>query len=299
MQHADLRFSGPGLEISLEALARMARWLKALRPLYFLFAVGLCTLPAFSQSAMENPWPDSNGPEVDVALVLAVDISYSMDLDEQALQRDGYIEAIRSRQVIDAIRNGLTGRIAITYVEWAGMHMRYVLADWSIIEDQKTADAFAEKLRAAPIQRGRRTSITGAILTSMEQLRKAPFRPIRRVIDISGDGPNNDGGLVSNVRDTAIASGVTINGLPIIMKRPWVSPYDLASLDNYYRDCVIGGPGSFMVVVTEREQFAPAIKSKILREVAQASQNDITAPPKPTADCQVGERQWRQNWERN
>lgn len=254
---------------------------------------------AQTASPPAESWQES-GPEVDVALVLAVDISYSMDMEEQRLQRDGYIAALTSPQVLDAIRRGMIGKIAVTYIEWAGMAMRNVVVDWHIIEDQKSAEAFVAQLREAPIRRARRTSVTGAIDISMERLRAAKLRPLRRVIDISGDGPNNDGPPVTRSRDRAIDAGVTINGLPIVINRGFTSSYDIEGLDSYYADCVIGGPGAFMVTVTEREQFTAAIKTKILREVAQASQNDAApGPVQGRSDCLIGEKLWRQNWERN
>jgi Protein of unknown function (DUF1194) len=135
----------------------------------------------------------------------------------------------------------------------------------------------------------------------MARLHAAPLRPLRRVIDISGDGPNNEGGSITKARDEVVGAGVTINGLPIIVPRNFVSSYDIDGLDAYYRDCVIGGAGSFMVVIRERAQFSDAIKSKILREVAQAGGSDADTAPQRSSrtDCQVGERMWRQNWERN
>ncbi|CAN1485034.1 vWFA domain containing protein [Rhabdaerophilaceae bacterium] len=249
-------------------------------------------------AAHEN-FPET-GPEVDVALVLAVDISFSMDLTELNLQREGYIEALTSPLVLETIRKGMIGKIAVTYVEWAGVHTRHIIADWEIIEDKASAEAFVQKLRDAPIRRARRTSISTAIDLGIDQLKAAPVRPIRRVIDISGDGPNNEGRIVTLARDHAVEAGVVINGLPIVLQRGgFRSPYDVDGLDDYYRDCVIGGPGSFMIVINERDQFAPAIKQKILREIAQSSQNDVTAPARGNSDCRAGEQQWQRNWERN
>ncbi len=216
------------------------------------------------------------------------------------LRRGLTIEALTSPLVLDAIRKGMVGKVAVTYIEWAGVNTRHVIADWSIIEDQASAEAFVQKLREAPVRRARRTSVTTAIEFSIDRLKQAQVRPIRRVIDISGDGPNNEGGLVTRARDAAVEAGVVINGLPIIIKRGWSSPYDVDNLDDYYRDCVIGGPGSFMLTITEKDQFAPAIKQKILRELASPSQNDVTATPaRGETDCTMGERQWRQQWERN
>jgi hypothetical protein len=251
------------------------------------------------QGEVPEPWIET-GPDVDVALVLAVDISYSMDLEEQALQREGYIAALTSDPVLDAIRRGMVGRIAVTYIEWAGVATRNVIADWTLIDDRKSADAFVEAIRAAPIRRARRTSVTGAIDFAMDRLRATNVRAIRRVIDISGDGPNNEGGPVTRARDRALAAGVIINGLPIELQRGYRSSFDIDGLDDYYEDCVIGGPGSFMITILDRAQFADAIRTKILREVAQVGRPDVTPTPgKRRADCLIGEKLWRQNWERN
>jgi hypothetical protein len=279
----------------LAYLGRSARIGLAAALIAFVFS-----LPVASQSADPPELFPNAGPDVDVALVLAVDISFSMDLDELALQREGYIQALTSPLVLDVIRKGMVGKIAVTYVEWAGVNTRHMIADWSIIEDLASAEAFVQKLRDAPVRRARRTSITTAIEIGIDRFKQAPVRPIRRVIDISGDGPNNEGGFVTRARDAAVEAGVTINGLPVVIKRRFSSSYDMDNLDEYYRDCVIGGPGAFMVVITERDQFAPAIKQKILRELASPSINDLSPfPVRGDADCTVGERQWRQQWERN
>lgn len=283
----------------------VSRWLAYLgRSARFGLAAALIafasTHAVLSQSSDAPELFPNAGPDVDVALVLAVDISFSMDLDELSLQREGYIQALTSPLVLDVIRKGMVGKIAVTYVEWAGVNTRHILADWSIIEDAASAEEFVQKLREAPIRRARRTSITTAIEIGIDRFKQAPVRPIRRVIDISGDGPNNEGGFVTRARDAAVEAGVTINGLPIVIKRRFSSSYDMENLDEYYRDCVIGGPGAFMVVITEREQFAPAIKQKILRELASPSTNDLSPfPVRGDSDCTAGERQWRQQWERN
>lgn len=275
-------------------------WRAGLAGLMLALSGGMAGLAQSPVPAPEPPaeiWPDK-GTDVDVALVLAVDISYSMDPDELALQREGYVAALTSPQVIEAIRKGVVGRIGVTYLEWAGTFSQHVIADWTIIEDANSAKAFADSIAAAPVRRARRTSISGAIDFSMRRLQEAPLRPLRRVIDISGDGPNNEGGLVTLARDKAVRRGVVINGLPIIIKRSFSSLYDVDTLDEYYEDCVIGGPGSFMVVINERDQFASAIRSKILREVAQSTQSDAgNAGSRGRSDCMVGEKMWRRNWD--
>jgi hypothetical protein len=238
--------------------------------------------------------------EVDVALVLAVDISYSMDLDELELQRRGYVEAFRSKAIHDAIARGAVGKIAVTYFEWAGSNITHQLAPWTILESPASANAFAGLLEDAPIRRGRRTSVSAAIDTGVKLLEESGVEPLRRVMDISGDGPNNDGRPVTQARDEALAKGIRINGLPILLKRPGY--LDIDDLDIYYEDCVIGGQGSFLLTIREREQFANAIRTKLIMEIA--APDSRTDPPLqariqhaqnkgPRVSCSVGERQWR------
>lgn len=272
------------------------------------FAVAACLIfaslargPGSADRALAQSAP-AGLPEVDVALVLAVDVSYSMDLDEQALQREGYARAIRSQIVKDAIARGALGRIAITYAEWAGLHVQHVVVPWSIIDGPASADAFAEKLAEAPIQRGRRTSVSGAIDLGVRLLGESGVAAMRRVIDISGDGPNNEGRLVTIARDEALAKGITINGLPVMVKP--IGYYDIIDLDIYYEDCVIGGPGAFSIPIRERSQFAEAIRTKLVNEIALAPAETPGSgllihraqAKRPRVSCSVGERQWRDRW---
>jgi hypothetical protein len=205
--------------------------------------------------------------EVDLALVIAVDVSNSMDPEEQDLQREGFVAAFRSPLVHEAIRGGTLGRISVTYLEWASTSHQYVTVPWSMIEDPEGATAFAERLAGAQIRRAPRTSVSGAIDFSMRMLDQSGVEPLRKVIDVSGDGANNQGRAVTLARDEAIAKDITINGLPIMLKRA-NSYWDVEQLDIYYRDCVIGGPGAFMIPIRDRAQFAEAIKTKIIREIA-------------------------------
>ena len=205
--------------------------------------------------------------EVDLALVLAVDVSRSMDLDEQELQRQGFVAAFRSPLVHEAIRSGMLGRISVTYMEWSGERDQTVVLSWTVIEGPEGALEFAERLAQAPIGRIFQTSISGAIDFSVGLLNRSGVESVRRVIDISGDGPNSSGRTVTQARDEAVAQGITINGLPIMLKRP-TGFGDMEHLDRYYRDCVIGGQGAFVVPVRDRHQFAEAIKTKIIREIA-------------------------------
>ncbi|WP_230532364.1 DUF1194 domain-containing protein [Microvirga roseola] len=237
--------------------------------------------------------------EVDLALVLAVDVSRSMDPEEQELQREGFIEAFRSPLVHEAIRNGMLGRITVTYVEWSGVDHQAVITPWTIIDGPESAVAFADGLDRSPIGRIRRTSISGAIDFGVKLLEDTGVVPMRRVIDISGDGPNSSGRGVVQARDEATARGITINGLPIMLKRP--SGFgDMDNLDHYYRDCVIGGEGAFLVPVRERQQFAEAIRSKIIREIAGLPSEPLVrkVQAEEPVDCMAGERRIYQ-WNRN
>jgi hypothetical protein len=210
--------------------------------------------------------------------VLAVDISGSVDATEARLQREGYLAAFRHPRVIDAIKGGMLGRIALTYVEWAGDDYQRTLLDWTLIEDATGAFAFADALAEAPLGSARWTSLSGALDYARPRFDNNGFKGMRRVIDISGDGYNNRGRPVESARDEAVASGITINGLPIVNGRPnpWGSlpPKDL---DRYFEDRVIGGPGAFIVVARDYSAFASAILSKLLLEIAGA------APPRALA----------------
>ena len=189
----------------------------------------------------------SRSTNVDVELVLAVDISYSMDPDELALQRDGYAKAITSREFLHALRDGIHGKIAVTYFEWAGAFEQKVVVPWRLIDGPESADSVAAEIAGAPIRRAARTSISGALLFGTALFDSSGYRGIRRVIDVSGDGANNHGQLVVVARDEVLSKGITINGLPIMLKRPSFSTMDIDMLDIYYEDCVIGGPGAFVV----------------------------------------------------
>jgi Protein of unknown function (DUF1194) len=207
--------------------------------------------------------------EVDLELVLAVDISGSVDEAEARLQREGYIAALRHPHVIQAIQSGPLGRIAVTYVEWAGDHYQRTMLDWTLIEDAADAQGFADALAETPFLSAHWTSLSGAIDYSASRFDNNGFAAARRVIDVSGDGYNNRGRPVELARDEAVAAGLTINGLPIVNDRlnPWGGrpPVDL---DLYFEHHVIGGPGAFMIVAEDYTAFASAIMSKLLLEIA-------------------------------
>ena len=243
--------------------------------------------------------PERAGIPVDVELVIAVDISYSMDPEEQALQREGYIKALISREFMQALRQGMHGKIAITYFEWAGYSDQRVVVPWRLIEGPESADAFVGEIADAPYRRASRTSISGAIEYGSRLFEGNGYRGSRRVIDISGDGANNNGQLVAVARDEALDKGITINGLPIMLKRPNVGSMDIDNLDVYYEDCVIGGPGAFVIPIAEREKFIEATRNKLILEVAGRVPPVRIIPAaasKPRVSCTVGERLWKERW---
>ena len=242
-----------------------------------------------------GPAPARAGLEVDLALVLAVDVSYSMDPEEQRLQREGFVEAFRAPAVQEAIRGGMTGRVAVVYMEWAGASHQQVIVPWTVIDGREAALAFADRLAGTPTGRAFWTSVSGAIEAGVQLLSASGFEAARRVIDVSGDGPNNQGRAVAPARDEAVAGGVVINGLPIMLKRG-TSAWDIPDLDLYYKDCVIGGQGAFVVPVRERAQFAAAIRTKLVLEIAgRPLPEPLVRPAQAEArvNCLVGEMQRR------
>ena len=238
---------------------------------------------------------------VDLELVLAVDVSYSMDMDELAIQREGYAQAIISKEFLQALKTGPTGKIAITYFEWAASSDQKIIIPWRVIDGPETADAVADEIMKTPIRRASRTSISGAINFAMPLFDENPYHGLRRVIDISGDGPNNNGAPVTGARDAALEKGITINGLPIMVKEPSYSTMDIDNLDLYYEDCVIGGPGSFVVTIKDREKFKEAIRTKLLLEVADRKPERRMVPvaeKEPRVSCLIGEKIWQDRWGR-
>ena len=235
----------------------------------------------------------------DLELMLAVDVSRSMDGDEQTLQRDGYVAAITHPDVIGAITQGLHGKIALAYVEWAGPATQYMVMDWRVIDGEASAKAFAAELAEAPIQRYHGTSISNGLAYVAPQFDSNGYEGLRRVIDVSGDGPNNMGMPVEIAREPIIRAGITINGLPIMIKRAGGFA-SIPNLDVYYEDCVIGGPGAFLVVVKSADQFADAIRRKLVLEIVGREPEVIPAAeterPK-RIDCLIGEK-LREQWMR-
>ena len=263
---------------------------------------------AMAASVVTVPTAASSQDYVDLELVLAIDISRSMDLDELKLQRDGYVEAFRHPEVIRAIETGPNGRIAVTYVEWAGAAFQSVLVPWSIISNRAEAEAFAARIDASPVERERGTSISQGLDFSAGLFASSGVTGVRRAIDVSGDGPNNIGLPVAPMRDRIVADGITINGLPIMLKAVTAAgPYNIPNLDLYYEDCVIGGPGAFVITVDDPTRFALAIRRKLVLEIAGAVPQGppreagaravpvADVRPAPRVDCLVGEKA-RSRW---
>jgi hypothetical protein len=240
-------------------------------------------------------------PSVDVELIIAVDVSYSMDMDELAVQREGYAQAIVSKEFLQALKTGPNGKVAVTYFEWAASNDQKIIIPWRVIDGPETADAVADEILRTPIRRASRTSISGAIYFAMPLFDENPYRGLRRVIDISGDGPNNNGAPVTPARDEALSKGIVINGLPIMVKEPSYSTMDIDNLDWYYEDCVIGGPGAFVVPIKDREKFKEAIRTKLTQEVASRKPERAVVPvagKEPRVSCMIGEKIWQDRWGR-
>ncbi len=260
-------------------------------------AVSVLLLTLLPARAAEEP--------VDVELVIAVDVSWSMDHGELDIQRNGYVAAFRSPELQRAITDGLHGRVAVTYVEWAGDTSQSVVLPWTLIDGKDTAEAFAYRLSNAAPDRMRRTSISSAIDFSAGLFERNGFEGMRRVIDVSGDGPNNQGRPVTQARDAATARGIVINGLPLMTQGDgrdgWGSIRDL---DRYYADCVIGGPGAFVIPVHDWAQFPQAVRRKLVLELAglwpsrEPRAEVLTVAGEAKANCLVGETQWQERWQR-
>ena len=253
---------------------------------------------------------------VDLELVIATDVSRSIDPEEALLQREGIADAFRNPAVIRAIRSGYLRRIGVAYIDYSSRAFNKIVVDWTIIHDRASAEAFSARLLAAPLTFGRRTSISDAIEMAREMIETNAIEGTRRAIDVSGDGPNNHGRFVDLVRDATIARRITINGLPIVNERgAFNSRFYLPDLDKYYLGCVIGGPAAFLVVANSFEDFALAIRRKLILEIAASTPESRRPPsarlvriaspgrlrPSPSGyvypeGCDIGERMWRGFW---
>lgn len=263
-----------------------------------MMAAGL----ALAVSAAPQPRFADKSPNaipVDVELVIAVDVSYSMDPEEQALQREGYVQALTSREFMRALREGANGKIAITYFEWAGEFDQKIIMPWRLIEGPESADAVANEIAAAPYRRASRTSIAGGLRFAKPLFDHSGYRGLRRVIDVSGDGANNSGPLIVPTRDDVLSAGITINGLPIMLKQPNPGRMDIENLDVYYEDCVIGGPGAFVVPIHNRNQFIEATRTKLVLEISGREPERRVVPVSaeaPRISCTIGEKMWQERW---
>ena len=239
--------------------------------------------------------------DVDVALVIATDVSYSIDENEAHFQRHGAVAAFRNPDVIKAIESGPRGRIAVAYIDFATVGANKVIAGWHVIRDESTANEFAAMIEAAPRTLGVNTSISSGIELAMHLLESSGVHAAKRMIDISGDGPNNEGHLVDRVRDEAVAKGIVINGLPIMTPEDQFDIYYLPDIDKYYAGCVIGGHGSFIQVAHGFEDLERALRRKLILEISDAAPDHpllmkvaaVTSPPShPAYDkgCDIGER---------
>ena len=234
--------------------------------------------------------------QVDLELVLAVDVSRSMNAAEGEMQRGGYVAALSDPALISAVQAGMLGRIAVTYVEWAGQFSQRAAVDWQVIDGAESALRFAKSVREDAPGSARGTSISGALDFSAALLRANAYDGLRRVVDVSGDGANNVGRPVLEARRDLLEQGVTINGLPILVPGAGT----ISNLDDYYADCVIGGPGAFSLPARGMEEFALAIRRKLILEVSgnfEDAPKQIAA--RPSADCMIGEKMRQQNFQRN
>jgi Protein of unknown function (DUF1194) len=284
----------------------LMRWCVSLGALLFAGAItggdfASVAAPNDIRETRELAQTAGSRPTVDIELILAVDVSYSMDLDELAVQREGYAQAIQSKEFLQALKALPNGKIAVTYFEWASSNDQKIIIPWRLIDGPESADAVADEILKTPVRRASRTSISGAIYFAMPLFDQDPYHGLRRVIDISGDGPNNNGTPVTGARDEALSKGITINGLPIMVKEPSYSTMDIDNLDYYYEDCVIGGPGSFVVPIKDREKFKEAIRTKLLLEVAGRTPARRIIPvseKEPRVSCLIGEKLWQDRWGR-
>jgi hypothetical protein len=225
---------------------------------------------------------------VDLALVLGADVSRSVDASEFQLQREGYVKALTDPRVLNAIRSGENGAIAICYFEWAGIGEQQLVVDWTVIRTASDAAAMAARLQAAPRSFWGRTAIGDAVEYAMRRLDKVKGQAPRQVIDLSGDGTNTNGRFPSAVRDEAVAAGITVNALVILSPVPIPMfpehTHPPGGLENYFKDYVIGGRGAFTLAVEGFTSFAQAIVQKLVIEISGIEPGPALAQALPAAD---------------
>jgi hypothetical protein len=245
----------------------MAKLLLLLRsPLAALVAVACLLLPG---PGAHRVWAEE---QVDLLLVLAADVSRSVDARKFKLQREGYAAALTNPRVVATIQSVASGRIAVCYMEWSGAYSQSVIVDWTVIGNLEQARAVADRILSAPRLYQDRTGIGSAIDYAVQQFEKSPIRAGRHVIDVSGDGTSNVGRLVTQARDAALAKGITINGLAILSEVPLPTnpahTHPPGGLLKYYQDNVIGGPGAFALAAENHEAFGQLILQKLVKEIA-------------------------------
>ncbi|MEM8871408.1 MAG: DUF1194 domain-containing protein [Pseudomonadota bacterium] len=235
--------------------------------------------------------PASAETAVDLELVLAVDTSRSMDLEELTLQRQGYAAALESPAVTSALQMGPLGRTALLYFEWGGPGRSRVLIPWTLVATAEDSAEIARKLRAQPISGLRGTSISGAMEQAAEWIEENNYTGTRRVIDISGDGPNNRGRPVLEVRAEIAAKGIEVNGLPFMLKEPG-GFYSIPDLDIYYEDCVITGESAFVIPIAELDRLVASIRQKLVLEISglPGPPNERIRAARTETDCMIGEK---------
>lgn len=270
---------------------------------------GLCALAIAAFAGLAAPVTAQEGQKVrvDLELLLAVDISQSMDFDEHTIQRNGYVEAFRHKDVINALMSGPEGKIAVMYMEWAGDFDPIPTIPWTIIDSAKAAHDFADRLEKEPIFGEQRTSISTALYAAKDYILNNNISSHRQVIDVSGDGANNAGQLVEKARDEVVKAGIIINGLPIMLNKPREF-YDIDHLDRYYKHCVIGGAAAFIAPVFDLRHLSSTIRKKLVMEIASLDVEPDMAPiqfaetpglfraqlklPTEKTDCTIGEKVW-------
>lgn len=258
-----------------------------LRALIFKMAVWVSLLTGPAASDMM---------EVDLELVLLVDVSRSMTERELEIQRQGYAAALLSNEVFAAVLSGPLQRIALTYVEWSGT--QDVIVDWRLLETRADLQEFSYALSSRFDPYLRRTSISEALMFGAAMIERNDFEGLRKVIDVSGDGPNNQGRPVLQARKEVLSKSITINGLPLMTREGMGSQWHLDDLDLYYENCVTGGPGSFVIPVLDWPDFAEAVRRKLVLEIALAPSFEKLTPaqytPSSDYDCMIGEKMWEQ-----
>ncbi|MGE0422090.1 MAG: DUF1194 domain-containing protein [Reyranellaceae bacterium] len=225
-------------------------------------AAGAALVPSAARRALAEPI------EVDLRLVLAVDVSRSVDAEEYELQKDGYARALADQRIVDAVTSGSKQRIGVCYVEWAGPQMQRTPVDWTLLDGKPACERLSAKIAALPYEPHSWTGVGAAMRYAADKFDGGPFISRRMVIDVSGDGRNNNGPPADIVRDELVARHIVINGLPILSDKPNFGRPPDRELDRWYEENVVGGPGSFMIVAQGFGDFARAVRNKLSREIA-------------------------------